>query len=133
MLAVLKIVHFLSLAVGLGGGIANGIFGAKVAPKAPEHAGPAQKLIGRLSFAALILLWVTGLWMIRASGGIVALGLWFWVKMIAVLALTAAAVAMQLAYVTLPPEKLPARAKVLGMVMTAAATLAVVFAVLAFG
>jgi len=131
LLITLKIVHYLSLAVGLGGGIANAIVGAKVTGHDPALGSPAQKLIGRLSFVALILLWVTGIWM---SGQLYALsdyGPWFWLKMLAVLALTAAAVTAQGSQYR--GTATPDRMKRLGLVMTLAATLAVVFAVLAFG
>lgn len=132
MLAILKIVHFLALAAGLGGGIANAVIGATAARKAPEVAGPLQLRIGRVSFVALVLLWITGLWMAFGWHGVGTLGLWFWVKMLAVLALTAAAVAAQLA-IRNPGPGTPARMRTLGQIMLAASTLAVIFAVLALG
>jgi hypothetical protein len=131
MLAMLKIVHYLSLAVGLGGGVANAIVGAKVTGREPGLGAPAQKLIGRLSFAALVLLWITGIWMGRELYALSDYGIWFWLKMLAVLALTAAAVTAQAGQ--LRGTATPQRMKILGLVMTISAALAVVFAVLAFG
>jgi len=126
----LKIIHFLALAVGLGGGVANQVLAAKAGGR-PEVARPVQRTISRVAFAALVLLWVTGLWM--AWGRPVAsLGPWFWVKMAAVLGLTGAAVTAQLA-VLRPGPGTRALLKKLGIWMTVASTLAVVFAVLAFG
>ncbi|MCG6882875.1 MAG: hypothetical protein LJE62_03865 [Silicimonas sp.] len=131
MFALLKIVHFLALAIGLGGGIANAIVGAKITSRDPAMGAPVQKLIGRLSFGALILLWVTGLWMLFGYYGFSDLSLWFWVKILAALGLTAAGVTAQLAMLKPGPET-PAKMKKLGMIMTGAATLAVILAVLAF-
>ncbi len=131
MLALLKIVHFLALAIGLGGGIANAIIGAKITTREPAMGGPVQKLIGRLSFGALILLWITGLWMLFGYYGFANLSLWFWVKILAVLGLTAAGVSAQLTMLKPGPDT-PAKMKRLGMIMTGSASLAVVFAVLAF-
>jgi len=131
MFALLKIVHLLALAIGLGGGIANAIIGAKITARDPALGAPVQKLIGRLSFAALILLWITGLWMIFGYYALSSLSLWFWVKILAVLALTTAGVIAQLAVLKPGPDT-PAKMKKLGMAMTGLSTLAVIFAVLAF-
>jgi hypothetical protein len=131
MLATLKILHFLGLAIGLGGGIAGGVVGARITSREPSLGAPVQKLIGRLSFAALIVLWVTGIWMGRELYALSEYGLWFWLKMLAVLALTAAAVTAQASQ--LRGRATPERMKALGIVMTLAATLAVIFSVLAFG
>ncbi len=133
MFETLKIIHLLSMAVGLGGGVANAIVGAKVGLTAPQLAGPVTLLIGRLGFAGLVLLWLTGIAMVAMAGGVAAMGAWFWVKMLAALMLTAAAVALQVATFTLPPERRAARVKPLGMVMLAGSVLSLVFAVLAFG
>jgi len=130
LLATLKIVHFLALAVGLGGGFANQILSARAGGH-PDVARPVQKTISRVAFAALVLLWVTGLWMAWGRP-IASLGPWFWVKMAAVLGLTGSAVTAQLAMLR-PRPGTPALLKKLGMSMTVSAALAVVFAVLAFG
>lgn len=130
MLATLKIIHLLSLAVGLGGGVANALVGARVTAKAPEIGLPVQRLIGRLSFLALVLLWITGVWMVLDGRALGELGPWFWIKMIVVLALTAAAVTAQTAQ--LRGTATPARMRALGTGITGASALAVVFAVLAF-
>lgn len=130
MLALLKILHFLALAVGLGGGIANAIVGARTA-QARQVGGPIQAALGRASLGALIVLWITGVWMAVAAHDLSSLGVWFWVKMAAVLALTAGAVAARVE-MRRPGPDTPRRMKLLGMAMTGSSTLAVVFAVLAF-
>ena len=125
--------HLLAMAVGLGGSVANAVIGAMAGPENPALAGRLQKRIGRIAFAALILLWVTGVALVMYGPGAGTLSLWFWVKMLAVLALTGAAVTMQVAILTFGPERRAALARPLGMIMAGSATLAVVFAVLAFG
>lgn len=132
MIATLKIVHFLALAVGLGGGVANAVMAA-MGGKAREVVGPMQARIGQLGFGAVVLLWLTGLWLFASGQTLGTVGLMFWLKILAVLVLTAAAVANQLARRRLPPEQYAARAPVLGQIMGISATLAVIFAVLAFG
>ncbi|WP_157932994.1 CopD family protein [Roseovarius salinarum] len=129
----LLIVHYLALAVGLGGGIAAGVVAHVAGPKDPALAGAVQVRLARFGFLALIVLWLTGSAMLAGGPGAAALPVWFWVKMAAVVVLTGAAVWMQIAIKKLEPAQRAARAKVLRPVMNAAATLAVVFAVLAFG
>jgi len=131
MLAILKILHFLALAIGLGGGVANLVIGKMAGADGAPVTRPIQKRIGRVSFGALLLLWITGIWMLSLGWRIEFLPLLFWIKIIAVLAMTAAAVTAQLALLR-PGPGTPARLKTLGLIVTSAAGLAVVFAVLSF-
>jgi hypothetical protein len=93
---LLKSLHILALALGLGGGVANAI-AARLARSRPEAApafGALQKRIGMVSVGALVVLWITGPWMAGLVYG-AALPLSFWLKMLAVLGLTAMTVLMQ--------------------------------------
>lgn len=81
--------HFLSLGLG-GAAVFGGLVVAAAIPKAAAEARPPLvgvrgRLVnlGRVGLALLIL---TGVLMARANG---ALGFWFWIKMLLVLALTA--------------------------------------------
>ena len=132
MLATLKILHLLALAIGLGGGIANLMIGRMAGPEGAPVTRPIQKRIGRMAFGGLILLWITGLWMLSLSYTLGDLALWFWVKMLVVLAMTAAAVTAQVALLRPGPDT-PAKLRKLGLMVSTAAALAVVFAVLSFG
>ncbi|MCC6303593.1 MAG: hypothetical protein IT545_00195 [Rhodobacteraceae bacterium] len=142
MIEFLLTVHFLALAVGLGGGVAAGVIGARLAAAAPSaraELGAAQKRIGLSGAIALALVWASGLALLWSAfggfGGLGGLGLVFWLKMAAVVVLTAAVVAMKV--VTGRSERAgaepdtPTMAR-LGMVATGATTLAVILAVLAF-
>lgn len=132
MLATLKILHFLALAIGLGGGLANLVIGQMAGAEGAPVTRPIQKRIGRIAFGGLLLLWITGLWMVSLSYALGDLPLWFWIKMLVVLAMTAAAVTAQLALLRPGPDT-PAKLRKLGLIVSGAATLAVVLAVLSFG
>lgn len=70
MLELLKIIHFMALGTGVGLGIANMVIGPRAAA-----AGAADKLpimdalratqgaLGRIGLGAIILLWISGVWM----------------------------------------------------------------------
>lgn len=139
MLVLAKIVHFLSFSVGIGGGVAAMLIGIR-AKGAPSEAVPVlrglQKTIGRLSFGAIVLLWLTGVYMVHAiKGGWGGLGTAFWLKILAVAVLTGAALTAQ--YFTLTaarrdPKVMGPRMAKIGMTASGSAVLAVVFAVIAF-
>ncbi len=131
MFATLKILHFLALAIGLGGGVANYVIGVMAGPDGAPVTRPIQKRISRIAFVALILLWITGIWMVSTTYTLSGLPFWFWVKILVVLGMSVAAVAAQAALLRPEPET-PAKVKKLGMLVTGAATLAVVLAVLSF-
>ncbi len=139
MFDILKIIHFISFSIGIGGGIANAILGAKMAGLEPEAAakiGLAARLIGRLSFGGLILLWITGLAMLSlAYDGWSGLPVTFWLKIAFVVVLTIAASFAQLLVLGAqlkgrPPS--PASMAKLGMIVTGSAVVAVILAVIAF-
>ncbi len=70
MLALLKIIHFMALGTGVGLGVANMVIGPRAAA-AGAAGNPAimaalrtvQGSLGRIGLGAIILLWITGLWM----------------------------------------------------------------------
>ncbi|MFZ2101934.1 MAG: hypothetical protein WAU86_15350 [Oricola sp.] len=136
---VVKIIHFLSFSVGIGGGVAAALIGAR-ASRAPAEAVPVlrglQKTIGRIAFAAVVLLWLTGGYMVEAiKGGWSNLGTAFWLKIAAVVVLTAASATAQYMVLTIarrdPRRTGPTMAKI-GMTATSAAIAALIFAVIAF-
>lgn len=129
---ILKILHILALAVGLGGGIAGLIVGQIAGPKDPALAGAIQGRLGWLSFLAILVLWATGLVLLWNAGGWTGQNFWFWLKIVAVLILTGLAVRMRIAARTPGPDTARLGRR-LGPIISAAAALAVVFAVAAFG
>ena len=126
----LKAPHILALATGLGLGLANLVIGAMSAD--PAITRPIQKRLSRVAFAALIVLWITGIWMAVIAYTLSTLPFWFWVKILVVLAMTAAAVTAQVALFRPGPDT-PARLKRLTHIVTGSAALAVILAVIAFG
>jgi len=66
MYITLKIIHFLSLSVGIGIGVANMVLGIRAAMADGPAIGAlrqAQGALGRVAFVAILLLWITGLWL----------------------------------------------------------------------
>lgn len=88
----LKLIHILAFCVAVGGGVASMILGIR-AGKA-DDAGRAvlrggMKAIGTGAFIAIILLWVTGLWLWGGKFGFDAkLGGLFHAKLLAVVGIT---------------------------------------------
>ncbi|MBD3678729.1 MAG: hypothetical protein HUJ27_10055 [Rhodobacteraceae bacterium] len=132
-------IHFLSLAVGVGGGVASAVAAATAAGQEPPGKmaiGKVTSKVGDIGYAALILLWVTGLWLVFAEhGGFGALPGTFTAKMVGVLGLTGALTAMQVVKRKAmaaggPPN--PATMKMLGQIALASSVFAVVMAVVTF-
>ncbi len=139
MLVTLKIIHFLALAIGIGSGAANGVIGARMA-KLDDAARPAlagvESTLGKMSFGALILLWL--------SGGVLAFDHYtswqavpavFWLKIAFVVVLTGISVRLNVVSAKargagrLPPTRAMAR---LGQLAMLSSVLIVTFAALAF-
>lgn len=85
MFIFLKVIHMFSLFAGGASGIGNGVLLKKViASKAspPPIVAQAMRLIGRIGFAAVVLLWISGIGMIATSYHLSLLDWTFWVKMV---------------------------------------------------
>jgi hypothetical protein len=139
METVLLTIHFLSLAVGIGGGVSSAIAGATFADAEPPVAPAIGKLVSKIGdagFGALVLLWLTGIILVFTEyGGFGALPGSFSVKMIGVLGLTGAVVAMQIVKRTAlkaghPPD--PGRMKTLGQIALVSAIFTIVMAIVTF-
>ncbi len=136
MLLVLKAIHILSLAIGIGGSVAAAIVGARSAKSQAEvsHAlGLIQKLLGRIVFAAIILLWITGIWMLSLAYGwqVKPLGQIFSWKMAAVVVLTIIATTSQILVLRATSKKQRPNPKVMKRLGQAGLLLAMLAAILA--
>lgn len=133
MIETLRIVHLLAMAVGLGATVSAMIVARLGAGRAPEILGPIQIRLAQWGFLALIALWLTGSALLAEGHDPETLSPLFWVKMAAVLVLTGAGVAMQLAIKRLPPPERAARAALLRPIMALSAVAALALAVFSFG
>ncbi|MCZ6604101.1 MAG: hypothetical protein O7A03_03035 [Alphaproteobacteria bacterium] len=140
MIAVLKIIHFLSFSVGAGVSIANLVIGARLSKAESRTAmemGRIQGSLGKIGMFALLFVWITGVWMFGViyGGSFGSLGYAFQLKTISVVLLTVAILAIHIVVARArraggaPPEK-PLAA--LGVFVTAVTFFAIVFAVTAF-
>jgi hypothetical protein len=138
MLAFLLFLHFLGLMLGAAGGMASGILMRRAAGMAPEQAqvirgqGP---LLANVAAAGVALLWITGLIMVFAYWSIEGLNWAFWVKLVFVVILTIATIAIHLTYAEIRRTgnvALGQRLAKIGPVSGASAVLAVLFASIAF-
>ncbi len=139
MLVLAKIIHFLSFSAGIGGGVAAALIGIR-AKGAAADAVPTlrglQKTLGRIGFGAIVLLWLTGIYMIyEIKGGWTGLGTVFWLKILAVIVLTAASLTGQYFALTAAkrdPAVMGPRMAKIGMMATSSAIAALILAVIAF-
>ena len=135
---LLKIIHFLSLAVGIGIGVANMVIGIRLRKAQDETAQfvrATQGVLGQIALGAIILLWLTGIAMwiewhrMRADSA-------FLVKIVAVIILTAVSVDLNIRGARArrgqgqPPSLAFMRRA--GMVSGLMSVIAVIFAVIAF-
>jgi hypothetical protein len=131
--------HFVGLVFGAGPGIASLIIGRAIASAPAERAVVLKGLppvFAKVSLVGLALLWATGLTMVwSVYGGPSNLPPLFWVKLVFVLTLTAAAIATPVTYAQIGKtgnDRLIKRVQILGPVAGLSALLVVLFAVLAF-
>lgn len=137
MLEILKIIHFLSLAVGIGLGVASMVLGARAAAAQGPAIGAlrgTQGILGRISFAAIILLWITGIWLWLGyqSGATSTL---FWLKIALVVVLTGLSLNLNLKGLRAArggPPMNPAHAKRVGQTASLVSVLIVCVAVVNF-
>jgi hypothetical protein len=92
MYHTLLVLHFLALAMAMGGGLSN-IIAKRQMPKAPPVTYPgfalASGAVGKMATLALAVLWVTGLWMgLLKFGGFGGFPALLWVKLALVTVLT---------------------------------------------
>ncbi len=139
MFETLKIIHFLGLILAFAGGIGNMVAGMKLSAIPPEGAplvGAFRFTLGGISTVGLVLLWLTGIWMVSLNYG------WaifsdnnFVLKFAAVLIVTGFSIAANITVVrarkaAAPPDA--ARMKMLGQGALFFAFLALILAVLSF-
>lgn len=139
MIETLKIIHFIALAVGIGGGVANAIIGARAARSEPPikvTLGSISGLIGKISGAAIILLWLTGIALVYLLfDGWANLPWAFWIKLAFVVVLSLLSLRLNLYVMQANRTRTPppaATMKMLGQVAGLTSLLIVVFAVIAF-
>lgn len=139
MLAFVKFVHFFAIAVGMGGGMANFLIGhrsAGAAVQAMPILGGLQKTFGQLSTVAIVVLWLTGGWLVYSLYDWQSLTLAFWLKIAFVLLLSVAAIVLQVNAIRAERAGTPPPADVMakwGATADIAAILALLVAVFAFG
>lgn len=134
-----KIIHFLALALGVGGGFANlflGTWAKSAAPEFKKTFGPLQGRLARLGFWSLIALWASGFAMLNAQEiGPDGLNSLFWWKIGAVAALTLLSGGMQLIAIGWLPASWaasPARRAKVSQIGSTLGLVIIVLAVLAF-
>ena len=139
MFEALKIIHFLGLAAGIGAGLANMVAAMKlgaVPAEARPMVGGYRITLGQISTIGLILLWITGIWMVAAYMDPAIKGnLVFQLKIVAVIGLTIMAVLSNLTVAKArkagtPPD--PQRMKMLGMISMVFSLSALILAVAVF-
>lgn len=139
MLITLKFIHFFAIATGLGGSFFNIVTGvqSRAAPAAAAPMiGALRRRIGQIIFLSLLVLWVSGLWLLALRfTSLAEVPSIVWGKLAVVLVLTAISVRLQFLSIaaaragTPPPATIMARLGAAGAVL---ATLAVLVAVVAF-
>jgi hypothetical protein len=139
MVELAKFLHFWALAIGIGGGMAN-MLAAPIAraaePEAKPVLGKLQRRIGQMGAGAILVLWVTGIWLVVVEYPVLGrLPMLFWVKIAAVLVLTYVSARGQLLSLRAmrggpPPD--PAVMKKIAMAGATSALAALALAVAAF-
>lgn len=140
MLVLLKAIHFLSFTVAIGAGISNLLLGARLTVFPPQAMPPLvgfRLFLGKLSTIGLILLWLTGIWMVTATHGFgvfensaILLKLAF-VVVLTILSIVANMTVAKAKKLGTPPDA--SRMKRLGFGSQAMAILALILAIVAFG
>jgi uncharacterized membrane protein len=139
MHTLLLTLHLLAAIVGVGSSVymftlMPRLAGSPDAPTVMRYAGANARKLGPY---ALLVLWITGVWLTVAYGLADVGGTWFWVKIAFVVVLSGLVGYSQSLQARLrrggDPAALQARMKVLSPAMTGLAVLIVIAAVLAFG
>ncbi|MGV6812184.1 MAG: hypothetical protein ACWA47_08055 [Brevirhabdus sp.] len=132
---VVKLVHILAFCVAVGGGVASMILGIRAA-RSDDAARLAlrggMKAIGTGSFFAIIVLWLTGLWLWGGVYGFgAALGGLFHAKLAAVVGITVL-VSFNFAVPRIGKAVAPKTARALGASTLALAIIAIALALMVF-
>lgn len=134
---IILIFHFLGLGLGFGGGFASAMLGMLMAKATPADAAVLARvppLASRLAETGLVLLWVTGLILVFTKWSLGAMPVAFWIKIAAVLVLTANTGYMHMLKGKAKAGDTAAAALIpkLGPINMVSAIVAVIFAVFAF-
>jgi hypothetical protein len=138
LIDIILFFHLAGLMMGAGGGMGSMLAMRHAASLPPEQQGPFRALgpkMGRFSHIGLVLMWLTGFVLVFLKyGGFAALPQFFWVKIIFVLSLTLAALAIEMTYADIKRGNVAAAARLprLGPWAGLSSLLSVLFAVLAF-
>jgi hypothetical protein len=130
--------HLLGLMMGAGGGFGSMIVMRAAATRPPEQVAVLRTLgpvMARFSHAGLLLMWATGLALVFLKyNGFAGLPQLFWVKIVFVLSLTLAALAIEMTYAAVKRGDMAAASRLpaLGPWAGLSSLLSVLFAVLAF-
>ena len=136
MTQLLLILHFIAMAVGVGGSASSmitGITAGGLPPEARPSLGLVQRRIGIAASISLAVLWITGIWLVLRLGE--ELSPLFTLKILAVVILTGISARMQFLSLRATKSKTPPPPKtmrVLGMLGLATSMTIVILAVLSF-
>lgn len=138
MIIFLKLIHFTALLMGGAALIGNGLIVRQLA----ANPGPPPPMVrslmgafGLVGLTAIVLLWLSGLSMVYSIYGTLAIGPWFYAKLVGATAVLAASIMLRMTVLAAqragtPPD--PARVKALTMLARGGLALALVSAVFQF-
>ena len=135
MLVVLKVIHLYALILGAMGGMGTGILMSRADGPPSAQVVSVLKLFKTFGIVSIALLWLTGLLLVWIEFGTLALGLAFYVKLVAATVLTAlifgsASIAAKARGAGAPPDR--ALMEKLGKASALMSFVAIVCAVIAF-
>ena len=139
MLEILKLLHFIGIILGIGGGLANAISAVRLAGLPPETGpivGGFRQTLGKMSTIGLVILWLSGIALIinQKDAGLLSDTL-FLLKLGAVIVLSGFSIAANITVISAkkaggPPDA--KRMENLGKGALLSGTVALVLAVLVF-
>jgi uncharacterized protein with PQ loop repeat len=134
---VLLIFHFVGLMLGAGGGLGSTVamgYANSLSEQKAKTVRGLGPILARMSLAGVVIMWLTGIWLLLTRYDITALPVMFWFKIGFVLLLTVAAVSIEMTYARVKAGNAKAAALLpsLGPMAGISSLMAVIFAVLAF-
>jgi uncharacterized protein with PQ loop repeat len=134
---VLLIFHFVGLMLGAGGGLGSTVtmgYANSLSEQKAKTVRGLGPILARMSLAGVVIMWLTGIWLLLTRYDISALPVMFWFKIGFVLLLTIAAVSIEMTYARVKAGNAKAAALLpsLGPMAGISSLMAVIFAVLAF-